>query len=281
MEPESELIRRWGAISEAVLESWDPVERAVLNPVLVRLLGDPAGRAVLDAGAGQGYLSRKLAVPAQWLTALEPAGGPLLRGRPVFHLDRPGRGGPEDPAGEPVGDRQPDATVSAWTGRTRKGVSMQVRPVVAEDVPALLRLAGQVEQWFGPMVDNPDFRAALDRAVSRDHALAALDGGDRIVGGLFFTGPLPGRPDYRIDWLVVDEQTRGSGWGRALVEECFSRLELRPCEVTLVTFGPDHPGVLTRGARAFYAALGFTAGGGAPAGPEGGSRQVFSRPLPA
>ena len=41
------------------------------------------------------------------------------------------------------------------------------------------------------------------------------------------------------------------------------------------TFGADHPGAVTSGARVFYERLGFTPGEPAPAGPEGGSRQTY------
>lgn len=60
-----------------VLAALDPegdfVKRHLLNPVILRLLGDVRGRRVLDAGAGQGYFSRMLAARGARVVALEPA----------------------------------------------------------------------------------------------------------------------------------------------------------------------------------------------------------------
>lgn len=43
----------------------------------------------------------------------------------------------------------------------------------------------------------------------------------------------------------------------------------------MVTFGPDHPGAVASGARAFCERLGFAPAEAAAPGPEGGSRQVY------
>jgi len=37
----------------------------------------------------------------------------------------------------------------------------------SEDVPGWLELAAEVEQLFGPMVDDPEFHRALARSISR------------------------------------------------------------------------------------------------------------------
>ena len=41
-------------------EDGDPHRIVLLNPVLLNLLGSVKGKRVLDAGCGEGYLSRKL-----------------------------------------------------------------------------------------------------------------------------------------------------------------------------------------------------------------------------
>lgn len=48
-------------------------KRHILNPTLLRLLGDVRGRRVLDAGCGHGYLSRMLAARGATVVGLEPA----------------------------------------------------------------------------------------------------------------------------------------------------------------------------------------------------------------
>ena len=61
----------------AAITSFDPEDDAsrefLLNPHIFRLLGDLTGRAVLDAGCGQGYLCRLLASRGARVTGVEPA----------------------------------------------------------------------------------------------------------------------------------------------------------------------------------------------------------------
>jgi hypothetical protein len=62
-----------------------------------------------------------------------------------------------------------------------------VRLAGEQDGPGFLDLAGQVEQWFGPMVDDPGFRAALDRHIRRATALVAIAADEAgLLGGLLF-----------------------------------------------------------------------------------------------
>lgn len=60
----------------AAMEAADPdgdfAKRHLVNPVLLRMLGDVSGRRVLDAGCGQGYFSRMLAARGAGVTAVEP-----------------------------------------------------------------------------------------------------------------------------------------------------------------------------------------------------------------
>ena len=58
-------IDRWAAMPYDVLaemaDDGDFSKRHLVNPVLQRMLGDVSGQRVLDAGCGNGYLSRMLA----------------------------------------------------------------------------------------------------------------------------------------------------------------------------------------------------------------------------
>jgi GNAT superfamily N-acetyltransferase len=152
---------------------------------------------------------------------------------------------------------------------------MIVRLARQGDLPGFIALAGQVEQWFGPMVDDPGFVSAVSRHIGRSSALvAAAPSGPDLFGGLLFGGRAPG---YHLRWLVVSESTRGQGVGRALVADAVRRFVRGAGTLEVETFGADHPGAVTSGARAFYERLGFSPGEPAPAGPEGGSRQVYRR----
>jgi ribosomal protein S18 acetylase RimI-like enzyme len=150
---------------------------------------------------------------------------------------------------------------------------MMIRPAAEQDAPGFIALARQVEHWFGPMADEPGFRAALERHIRRATALAAAEGAG-LPGGLLFSASPPA---YHLRWLVVSEHARGQGIGRALVAEAMRRFVTGPGIVDVVTFGADHPGAAASGARVFYERLGFTPGEPAPPGPEGGSRQVYRK----
>ena len=155
---------------------------------------------------------------------------------------------------------------------------MILRTAREQDVPGLLDLAAQVEQWFGPMVGDPGFHAALDKQLRRGTALVAVAEEPVLLGGLFFS---PKQHVHHIRWLVVAEQARGTGVGRALVSAALHRYVPGPGTVEVVTFGPDHPGAEASGARAFYERLGFVPGEAVEPGPEGGSRQVYRLAVPA
>ena len=72
-----EAIRRWAGFPREALDAMEPdgdfARRHLLNPVLLRMLGDVGGRRILDAGCGHGYLSRILAGRGAHLTGVEPA----------------------------------------------------------------------------------------------------------------------------------------------------------------------------------------------------------------
>ncbi|MCE4945388.1 MULTISPECIES: GNAT family N-acetyltransferase [Streptomyces] len=154
---------------------------------------------------------------------------------------------------------------------------MIVRLAREQDLPGLLGLAAEVEHWFGAMVAEPGFHRAVDRHLRRATALVAVDARSALVGGLLF-GAEP--PVYHVDWLVVAARARGTGVGRALMADAQDRFVRGPGTLEVVTFGADHPGAVTSGARVFYERLGFAPAEPTAPGPEGGSRQVYRRPVP-
>ncbi|MFI1829122.1 GNAT family N-acetyltransferase [Streptomyces sp. NPDC020412] len=158
---------------------------------------------------------------------------------------------------------------------------MTIRLAYEHDLSGLLDLAAEVEHWFGPMVDEPGFHGALAEHVRRGTALVAEDPGSEgtLLGGLLFDhfhAPL-----HHVDWLVVAQRSRGRGIGRALMAEAVDRYVTGPGTIEVVTFGPDHPGAVTSGARTFYEGLGFAPGEPTEPGPDGGSRQMYRRTVPA
>ncbi|WP_030340387.1 GNAT family N-acetyltransferase [Streptomyces sp. NRRL S-1022] len=152
---------------------------------------------------------------------------------------------------------------------------MIVRLAREQDFPGLLGLAAQVEHWFGPMVGNPGFQRAVDKHIRRSTALVAVSGSD-VLGGLLFGSKAP---IYHVHWLVVSEKERGKGVGRALMADATRRFVRGPGSIEVITFGADHPGAVASGARVFYECLGFSPAEAADPGPEGGSRQVYRRPV--
>jgi SAM-dependent methyltransferase len=72
-----EAIRRWAQFPREVLDAMNPdgdfSKRHLLNPELLRMMGEVRGRRILDAGCGHGYLSRMLAARGARVTGVEPA----------------------------------------------------------------------------------------------------------------------------------------------------------------------------------------------------------------
>ncbi|MDP9371643.1 MAG: GNAT family N-acetyltransferase [Chloroflexota bacterium] len=152
---------------------------------------------------------------------------------------------------------------------------MRIRRAQLEDVPGWLALAAEVESLFGPLVEDAEFHRALRKNIARGTAYCVREGdgppGTPLAGGLLFS---PRPPAYRLGWLAVAGGWRRRGVGRALVEHALG-LVRPPAEIVVVTFGEDN--AAGQPARRFYERLGFQPAEPAPAGPEGGSRQVYRR----
>lgn len=151
---------------------------------------------------------------------------------------------------------------------------MIVRLAEERDFPAFLRLAAQVESWFGPMVESSGFHDAVRKHIARSNAVVAVSSEADFLGGLLFGSK---GATYHVHWLVIAEQARRRGVGRALMADAIGRWVRGPGSIEVVTFGADHPGAVVSGARVFYERLGFTPAEPSAPGPEGGSRQVFRR----
>ncbi|MBC3840839.1 GNAT family N-acetyltransferase [Streptacidiphilus sp. 4-A2] len=126
------------------------------------------------------------------------------------------------------------------------------------------------------MVGDPGFRASVDKHIRRSMALVAVSSEPGLLGGLLFGVKAT---TCHVHWLVVSERERGKGVGRALMAEAVRSLVDGPGSIEVVTFGADHPGAVASGARVFYESLGFAPAEIVAPGPEGGSRQVYRRPV--
>jgi SAM-dependent methyltransferase len=73
-----DIIAAWAAASDRAGDFGDEgdlARRHLLNPAIFSLLGAIAGKHILDAGCGQGYLSRLMARRGAHVTGVEPADG--------------------------------------------------------------------------------------------------------------------------------------------------------------------------------------------------------------
>jgi len=144
-----------------------------------------------------------------------------------------------------------------------------------EDQMAWLELAREVEPLFGPMVNDPGFHHALENNIARGTAYCVRESngppGSALSGGLLYSIK---PPIYKIGWLAVSEGRRNQGIGEALVTYAIQLVQ-PPAELVVTTFGSDS--AAGQAARRLYTRMGFEPAEQAPAGPEGGSRQVFRR----
>lgn len=128
---------------------------------------------------------------------------------------------------------------------------VRVREAVAEDVPALAELLGQLGHPVAP--------AVLAERLRRFHtagelALVAARGGEVVGLVTVHVTPVLHRPTAvgRLTALVVAEGARGGGVGRALVAAAEERLAARGCALVEVTSNRRRTD-----AHAFYERLGY------------------------
>jgi hypothetical protein len=74
----------------------------------------------------------------------------------------------------------PTVVPARWDDRP-----VQVTPASPDDIGGFLSPAADVENWFGPMIDDPDFHAVLHRNIQRGTALVVrARNSTGLLGGL-------------------------------------------------------------------------------------------------
>jgi 2-polyprenyl-3-methyl-5-hydroxy-6-metoxy-1,4-benzoquinol methylase len=90
----SEAIAAWSTMPTDAIEAYDDQgdfpKRHLMNGNLLRMLGPVDGRKVLDAGSGEGYLSRLLAERGAEVVGVEPAAALLARAQKIEQERRQG-----------------------------------------------------------------------------------------------------------------------------------------------------------------------------------------------
>ncbi len=75
----------WSAIAgdydAVVKETGDQSQQLIINPVVQELLGDLKGKSVLDAGCGNGYWTRRMALTAQRVVGIDFTGELIERAK--------------------------------------------------------------------------------------------------------------------------------------------------------------------------------------------------------
>ena len=118
------------------------------------------------------------------------------------------------------------------------------------------------------------FDVTLKTKIAEGAALCVRAQTGAVLGGVLLGGEAP---DNWIRWLAVRRAARGQGIGGALLTEVL-RLWPGRCTISLATFGADNPE--GRAARRLYERFGFVPGAMLPRGPEGGTRQLYTRTRP-
>jgi ribosomal protein S18 acetylase RimI-like enzyme len=141
-------------------------------------------------------------------------------------------------------------------------MSVEVRPAIVADVPALLDLYAQLSEGFG---DGPELSVAEGEAIFRgiaaqpDRTLltATVDGAIAGTVDLLVVRPSlthHGRPWAAVENVVVGRDFRRHGVGRALMEEAAQRAREAGCHRLQLLSR-----VQRTEAQAFYRAIGMEA----------------------
>lgn len=151
---------------------------------------------------------------------------------------------------------------------------MNVQPVTLPDLTSWFDLAREVESLFGPMVGQPEFEAAVKRAIDDGRAFCIRQD-DGVPGTALLGAILISTRQNSIGWLAVARRHRGKGLGSALLAHALDRLD-RSREIAVETFAAEVPEGAA--ARALYRRFGFVAAGRSGESPAPVPTERFIRP---
>ncbi|MCE0492736.1 GNAT family N-acetyltransferase [Vibrio salinus] len=138
---------------------------------------------------------------------------------------------------------------------------MRVETAVMSDFESLVGLSAEVENLFGPMVNEASFHTALKEAIANKMVFCVRDTLNTLKGGIAIS-----KEANAILWFVVAELYRGQGIGSHLLRAAISRLDSEK-EIVVQTFDKTVQAGLA--ARTLYLNTGFVDvrdGGKNPAG---------------
>ena len=161
-----ENIRHYEAMPPGLIENFgeegDFARQHLLNPAISRLAGSLAGKTVLDAGCGQGYLARLLAKRGARVSGLEPTGAML-----DYALERERQ--------EKLGINYVRADLSAYDGFGAQ-FDLVVSNMVLMDIPAYEKAIANCLAWLKPggsfifSISHPCFEDSYRDFMAKSYA---------------------------------------------------------------------------------------------------------------
>ncbi len=97
---------------------------------------------------------------------------------------------------------------------------MKIDTVSKTDIENWLQLAGEVENLFGPMREDPDFLAALEVAIGEERAFCIRDGQAGLIAAIVLS-----YEKNEIEWLAVTSSRQKSGLGGQLLQHALQKLD--------------------------------------------------------
>lgn len=96
---------------------------------------------------------------------------------------------------------------------------LEVQIAEPADLKSWLNVAKEVEHLFGPMSNEISFHKALEKTIKEKRAFC-IKAGETLCGGIMIS-----TKSNKIAWLVVAEEYRNKGMGKALMNHALNHLD--------------------------------------------------------